>query len=556
MTPVSYRLGWATRGVDGPGVIAAVAAATSFALGALYMIATRDPSPLFTYWCSGVVTAALVGADFPGAGHPRWSEFELSLPVAPRERARARLLLAFGFWLLPLVSTLVLAQLGVFGEGQRLPGPALFRSFSSAFMSVVLVIALRHTLGLGLSGVATGALRVGMIAIIALGFAQHSPLATATMLALAAPLLGNAHRMAAHEPELRLPRATTSSARAAQSTTFDRVALRYVLGSGYGIGLLVVALVWVFAIQSGWLPPVLSNGLFILLWVVYHAAYSARLLRLGYLPVARERLFRFVAWPSLAALALGIGLSLVLPSPNERCRVEWEDGVITIQYPRRVWRLTTAEPPPSVAPNGERHQPLAHTIGLGSALVAYDPYEIPLQSSPAFLLHQLSRFLAHERGIAIAPAELERRFRSRSMDDSVPSREVDVELGDTQALRGRLGSGAVFLLLGLVALHVVIRPGPSLDARAWRRRPLPWILVSLFLFGSLHQLMTSYWKRTIDPIAIVIAEVGRALADRLVLVLPIALVLGVLLYRSLLARFMQMEAPPRAKAIDDWFVDI
>jgi hypothetical protein len=173
MTPVSYRLGWATRGVDGPGVIAAVAAATSFALGALYMRASRDPSPLFAYWCSGVVTAALVGADFPGAGQPRWSEFELSLPVAPRERARARLLLAFGFWLLPLVSTLVLGQLGVFGEGQRLPGPALFRSFSSAFMSVVLVIALRHTLGLGLSGVTAGALRVGLIAIIALGFTEH-----------------------------------------------------------------------------------------------------------------------------------------------------------------------------------------------------------------------------------------------------------------------------------------------------------------------------------------------------------------------------------------------
>jgi hypothetical protein len=555
MTPVSYRLGWATRGVDGPGVIAAVAAATSFALGALYMRASRDPSPLFAYWCSGVVTAALVGADFPGAGQPRWSEFELSLPVAPRERARARLLLAFGFWLLPLVSTLVLGQLGVFGEGQRLPGPALFRSFSSAFMSVVLVIALRHTLGLGLSGVTAGALRVGLIAIIALGFTQHSPLATGTMLALAAPLLGNAHRTAAHERELRLPRATTSSARAAQSTTFDRVALRYVLGSGYGIGLLVAALVWVFAIQSGWLPPVLSNGLFILLWVVYHAAYSARLLRLGYLPVARERLFRFVAWPSLAALALGIGLSLMLPSPNERCRVQQEDGVITIQYPRRVWRLTTAEPPLVVAPNGERHQPLAHSIGLGSALVAYDPYEVPPHASHAFLVHQLGRLVADERGMALSPAELERRFLSPS-SDGVPNREAPPELRDTRALRGRLGSGAVFLLLGLVALHVVIRPGPSLDARAWRRRPLPWILVSLFLFGSLHQLMTSYWKRTIDPIALVLAELGRALAERLVLVLPIALVLGVLLYRSLLARFMQMEAPPRAKAIDDWFVDI
>jgi hypothetical protein len=552
VTPVSYRLGWATRGVDSPGVIAAVAAATSLALGALYMRAGRDPSPLFAYWCSGIVTAALIGTDFPGAGQPRWSEFELSLPVAPRERARARLLLSFGFWLLPLVSTLALGQLGAFGDGQQLPGPALLRSFSSAFMSVVLVIALRHTLGLGLSGVAAGALRVGMVAIIALGFAQHSPIATTVMLALAAPLLGNAHRTAAHESELRLPRATTSSARAAQSSTFDRVALRYVLGSGYGVGLLVAALVWVLAIQTGWLPPVLSNGLFILLWVVYHAAYSARLLRLGYLPVARERLFRFVAWPSLAALALGIGLSLVLPSPDERCRVQEEGGAITIQYPRRVWRLTTAEPPLVVAPNGERHQPLAHTIGLGSALVAYDPYEVPPQASHAFLVHQLGRLVADERGMALAPTELERRFLAPTVD----GREADVELRDTQALRARLGSGAVFLLLGLVALHVVIRPGPALDARAWRRRPLAWILVSLFLFGGISQLMTSFWKRSIDPIAIVLAEVGRALADRLILVLPIAVILGVLLYRSLLERFAHMEAPPRAKAMDDWFVDI
>jgi hypothetical protein len=556
VTPVSYRLGWATRGVDSPGVIAAVAAATSFALGALYMRASRDPSPLFAYWCSGVVTAALIGADFPGAGQPRWSEFELSLPVAPRERARARLLLSFGFWLLPLLSTLVLGQLGAFGEGQRLSGSLLFRSFSSAFMSVVLVIALRHTLGLGLTGFAAGALRVGMVAIIALGFAQHSPLATAAMLAVAAPLLGNAHRMAAHESELHLPRATTSTARAAQSTTFDRVALRYVLGSGYGAGLLVAALVWVLAIQTGWLPPVLSNGLFVLLWVVYHAAYSARLLRIGYLPVARERLFRFIAWPSLAALALGVGLSLVLPSPHERCRVQEEDGVITIHYPRRVWRLTTAEPPLVVAPNGERHQPFAHTIGLGSALVAYDPYEVPPQASDAFLVHQLGRLVADERGVALAPAELERRFRPLFMDVGAPSRETYVEIRDTQALRARLVSGAVFLVLGLLALHSVIRPGPALDARAWRRRPLPWMLVGLFLFGGLYQLMTGYWKRTIDPIAIVLSEVSRALADRLGLVLPIAVVLGLLLYRSLLERFLHMEAPPRAKAMDNWFVDI
>ena len=118
-------------------------------------------------------------------------------------------------------------------------------------------------------------------------------------------------------------------------------------------------------------------------------------MRLGYLPVAREHSFRFIAWPALAAMGLGVGLSFMLPSTHE-------------------------------------------------------------------------------------------------------------------VFRARLGSGAVLRVLGLVALHVVIRPGPALDARAWRRRPLPWLLASLLLFGALYQV-TSRWNRTADPIATALVAVRDAL---------------------------------------------
>ena len=92
-------------------------------------------------------------------------------------------------------------------------------------------------------------------------------------------------------------------------------------------------------------------------------AYEARLLRLGHLPYPRERLFRYVAWPPLAVITVGLGLSLFLEAPDQllRNRVSVHDGVTVsaLGSPVGAWQLTTAAPPLVTAPDGESHRPRA-----------------------------------------------------------------------------------------------------------------------------------------------------------------------------------------------------
>ncbi|HTV19962.1 MAG TPA: hypothetical protein VMG12_14855 [Polyangiaceae bacterium] len=554
LLPASVRLGWATRGGASPGVVASVAAATALALGAFVTGFSREPSPLFAYWCSGILTAVLVGADFPGASQARWAEFELSLPVAPRDRARVSLLMSFGFWLAPLVVALLLGQVGAFGAGQHLPALQLLRSFASAMVGVLLAVALRHTLGLRLTGLRAAALRIAMVAAVALGFAQLSPVTPMLMLALAAPLLGHAHRAATRAPELRLTRSVDSASSAAASTTFDRIALRYVLGSPYAIAMLGALLLWVFALSAGWLRPSGANGQFLLVWVAYHVAYGARLLRLGYLPTSRERLFRFVAWPSLGVIVLGVGLAVVLRAPNELGRLELEYGPLTLQSSARSWQLTSEPPPLIVAPNGESHRPSTHSVGLGALLSAYDPYEVPRDASQSYLQHQLGRLIAEQRGLALTPDTLQRRFLF-SPDQHIVGDDSLPELGSAWALRADLARAAALIVLALLAMHAVIRPGPALSARAWRRQPWPWLLIALFVIAALPPLLTLDTEGAVDPVFLLSAA-GQALADHWLATLALALIFAALLYRNLRARFTQMEASARAKSMDDWFVEI
>ena len=53
-----------------------------------------------------------------------------------------------------------------------------------------------------------------------------------------------------------------------------------------------------------------------------------------------------------------------------------------------------------------------------------------------------------------------------------------------------------------------------------------------------------------------IAQRRLACATSALLVVPVAAGLGLLLYRSLIRRFAQMEPPQRAKTMDAWFVEI
>lgn len=579
MIPASLRLSWATSSLERRGLAGLVAGVAAFTFGITATAAAGSSNPRVVFWCTGVVVAALVGIDFPGTGHARWSEFELSLPVPPRERARARLLLSLAAWLLPLPIGLVI---GRFVAGPQFSVAAAASALASASACIVLAVALRHTLGLHTSGLGTGVLRSLMIAIVLAGFVlPFAPVGTSALL-LALPLFAIAHRQAARTPEMRVasdavehpvaeydlpgalePRAadpanqeTASKREASGPTTLEQIALRYSVRSGYALTMLLMALLWAFGVTSGWGLSGAAHVLFLMLWVMNHTLWSTRLLRLGHLPYPRARLFKFVAWPPLVAVAIGASLGVALPPSDSLARIEAKNGGVTLKSQDRAFRFTTGEPPLVTAPNGESHQPEARTFGLGSALVAYDPYETPPTASHTFLVHQLGRLLAEERGISLEPMQIEQRFLAgfnghrRLDDDRYP--ELRYALGPTE----RVVTAVTLMLAALLVMFTIVQPGAARDPNGWQRGSAAWIFLSVFLLAQLLQLTVIAAKTGVNPVAVAIAGTLRPLAQYALLSVPAAIALGVSLYRSLLQRFARMEPPLRAKVYDSWFVEI
>jgi hypothetical protein len=290
--------------------------------------------------------------------------------------------------------------------------------------------------------------------------------------------------------------------------------------------------------------------------VVSHAMWSTRLLRLGHLPYPRERLFRYVAWPPLAFILLGLGLSFLLPAPEQLLRTRSSDGVVVLHSPAGAWRLTADAPPLVTAPNGESHQPRAHSFGLGTLLVAYDPYEIPRESSPAFRVHQLGRLLVDQRGISLTPEQIEARFASGLDRHHGLDSDIYPELRDPAALGGRFVGAAVLLIAAFIAMAVVVRPGAAVNPNRVRWDAPHVAFFGLFFLTQLYQVASTFWSHGPDPLAIVLSRLGRPLAQNALLVAPLAAGLALLLYRSLGRRFEQMEPPLHAKKMDNWFIEI
>jgi len=573
--PASLRLSWATRSTDGRGVLVVVGAVGAFTFGTVLSAATRNDGSHLAFWCSAVVTACLIGVDFPGTGHFRWSEFELSLPIAPLARARAHLVLCFAVWLLPSLVGYALNQLGVVGG--RLPQSEALVALGNAAAGVVLATALRHSLALQRS-LGGAALRLAVAPVMLAAAAVRSPMFAAFMLVLAAPLLAVAHRVAARAPELFLPPVaeppilgpitsprpevpdqldtrTTFEADAAEPRSFGRLALRYSAGGAYPVLMLVMLALWSLGINSGWLQVAAANTMLLAMLVVSHAMWSTRLLRLSHLPYPRARLFRFVAWPPLAAIALGLGLALALPAPDPLLRARTRAGATFLESPLGGWQLTTGEPPLVTAPDGESHRPLARPFGLGSLVVAYDPYEIPRASSQSFHTRQVGRLLA-DRGLSLPPEQIEERFGSGPNPYLGLGSARYPELQKPAGLaRGLVGAAAV-LIVALIGLHVVVRPGAAVNPNRWRWDALYIAFFGLFMLTQFLQLLALSRYDGTDPIAILLAHAGRPLVDHAALSLPLAVALVALLYRSLLRRFAQMEPPLRAKKMDAWFIEI
>lgn len=578
MMPASVRLSWATRSTDGRGVLALVGAVGAFTFGTVLSAASRNDGSFLTFWCSAVATACLIGVDFPGAGHPRWSEFELSLPVAPLARARAHLALCFAIWLLPSLLAFALSQLGSLGIGDRLPLSQALIALANATAGVVLATALRHSFALRRT-LGAAALRLAVAPVMLAAAAARSPIFAAVVLVLAAPLLAIAHRAASRTPELnladraeppvlgpitspRLPALEQGetleafSADPAEPNTFGRMALRYSAGSAYPLMMLGMAALWALGINAGWLPIGASHTALLAMLVLSHAMWSTRLLRLGHLPYSRERLFRFVAWPPLAAIALGLGLSFALPAPDQLLRPRSSDGKVVLQSAISAWHLTSDEPPLVTAPDGESHRPRAHSFGLGTLLTAYDPYEIPRESSKTFQTYQVGRLLVAQRGISLAPEQIEARFASGPDGYSRLDHARHSELRDPAALGARCVGAAVLLLAALVAMWIVVRPGAAVNPNRFRWDTSYLAFFGFFMVTQLYQLATISWKNSPDPLAIALSRLGRPLAESALFVVPVAAGLGLLLYRGLVRRFEQMEPPLRARKMDAWFIEI
>jgi hypothetical protein len=349
---------------------------------------------------------------------------------------------------------------------------------------------------------------------------------------------------------------TLGSDAASAPTTFARLALRYSVLSSYGMVMLIAALLWAFGVTSGWLPGAAPHGAFLMLWVMNHTLWSTRLLRLGHLPYPRARMLRFVAWPPLAAVALGASLGVALPPSDELCRLDASNGGVTLKSEARYFRLTTGEPPVVLAPDGESHQPVARRFGLGAALVMYDPYEVPPAASRAFLVHQLGRLLSDQRGLSLEPEEIQQRFLSGFVGHRRLDEQSFPELRDPLGLRTRLISALGLVLAALVVMFCVVHAGSARDPQGWNRGAGGWLFTAAFIMTQLVQVASGLMKVGANPVVIALSGVARPLAEHVLLAAPAAVALGVWLYRGLRRRFDQMEAPLRAKMYDNWFVEM
>ena len=253
---------------------------------------------------------------------------------------------------------------------------------------------------------------------------------------------------------------------------------------------------------------------------------------------------------------LGAAVALLQPPPPGDLGDIEPRGAVTFQAAPSTWRLAIGEPPLVTAPSGESHRPSPHPFGLGSALVMYDPYEAPSSASRAFLVHQLGRLVSEQRELELEPDLLEDLFLYDLQGHrSIGGRDYpDLRVPASRVLGSRLATAAVLLLAALVAFGLIIRPGP---ARGVRQNVGYWFALSTFVGTQALQLRASSWANDhVDPLTSLSSRLVAYLGRYPELVLPAAVAAGVLLYRLLLRRFQQMEAPPPSKVSDTWFFQI
>jgi hypothetical protein len=584
MMPASYRVSWAARGSSRRGPLALAFVGLAAGCGGV-MAGSGMAGARLGMSCAGLLIASMLIVNFPAPGHRHWSEFELSLPLGLRELVRARLVLALAVWLAPVV---VAFGLGAAGVIPAPAGPAAAIVAASAAGSVVLAAVAREVLGLPGRGVGSGlgrglALLVGAIGFVApaawlgpalllVAFAWwRSALASAPAAFELQP--AGAGGAASPEPwrepepepvatEQRPARAGSSSALAQheehEGDAVGALLRRYTLGGLYPITLLVFTFLWAAWVEL--VDPTIGplHALFVLQWSAYHAGWSARLLRLEPWPLDRERLFRYVVWPALIAFALGSGVAMATGASLALAKVDGSGRQHAIESSKRYWRFAGGEVPIVAGPDGEAYRPEGRPFGLGSALVAYDPYEAGAETSHAFQVHQLDRLLREQYGVALSAEQLDARLASGHGSHRRLSSDAFPELRGQ--LRRESAARIAALSLGiLLTLFFVIYPGHARNVGRGpgQRRTLgvvPSALILVAFIGPLVPILLS--RLEVDVSWMLAHAVVSSLADHLALALPVALALAAALYRTLQQRFRRMEAPLRATQVDSWFIEV
>jgi len=245
--------------------------------------------------------------------------------------------------------------------------------------------------------------------------------------------------------------------------------------------------------------------------VLFFAAPTSLLYRFDALPIARARLFHYIALPALLVVVVCyvggrvvsearraqeplVGLRLYEPQGGD----PW---LITV-VPGHFFEIAPDGNVPELeAPWGERHDAYAVKPIDALDVTLYSPYSLAPDATPRFAAWQLSRAIEAIYGERIAPAQLQERYLRARADGSAGLKPAGFTLlEDYPHLRPHhrmqiLPFGLVWILVPALWLSGRFAGRLASAAQKPRKRALvplvllgPIIVVALFVAGALSQI--------------------------------------------------------------------
>jgi len=529
-------------------------------LGNLFMLLAAPP-----------VFLGVLGVFGQSTPLTRSTEFHLALPVAFRTQWLAHLVAHAATVWLPLVPLALVGVVFLDSVGAKVLVLQKLAALGAAFFALAAVVQSVRPTHVRWT---PGPMAVAVVGLLGAGLLAAAVLTPGPWFALAtsAGAMGLAVRTWTRLPvsvDVAVERATAGRVGVTPNDGSERAALGRFLrrltlaDGGFGAVLALVvfaATAFVFAASSSIWP-----------WVVLYSTIN--FLRHGlqrvlsqtlHLPMRRRLVFACVALPVLLWAALGLGAAqagyvlLQQPFPDVGAgplAVKYHDHEphYVIEVPAELWRLTTADAAPEIRRLSGSVRPTVHRFIESIPLGAYNPYDAGPRPTGPFIAEQLSHAIRDAHGVEIAPAELQRRYLSRSPESHVfvNSRML---YRDYPQLPRRPWPRASWLLLVLAwwaCLAVMIRDNtPPASRRQWRWRMFGQIVMGCSVVVAFFAVaLADIWRPEVAG-----AILGRlgAVLDALLpadATLPAALIVAVAAAVFLLneGRIARMEVPPEVK---------